>query len=77
MFTHRLIATSLIATLIVTAIGCDEDERLAEMAERHSARQAEQNRQMADLQKEVAEGTRQLVEADARTAHSLWCFRPS
>ena len=71
MFTHRLIATSLIAMLIVTVIGCDEDERLVQMAERHWARQAEQNRQMVDLQKEVAEGTRQLVEADARAREEM------
>ena len=57
--------------LIVTAIGCDEDERLVQMAERHLARQAEQNRQMVDLQKEVAEGTRQLVEADARAREEM------
>jgi hypothetical protein len=51
--------------------GCEEEERLAEMAERHLERQAEQNRQMADLHKEVAEGTRQLVEADARAREEM------
>ncbi|REK48392.1 MAG: hypothetical protein DWQ46_02355 [Planctomycetota bacterium] len=59
--------------LIVTAIGCDENEnqRLADMAERHLRNQAEQNRRMADLQKEVAEGARRLVEADAQARKEM------
>lgn len=59
--------------LILTAIGCDDDEnsRLAEMAERHLQRQAEQNRQMNELHREVAEGTRRLVEADAQTREEM------
>lgn len=53
--------------LLATACGCDErDQRLAEMAREAANRQAEQNRQMADLQKQVAEGSKRLVEADAQ-----------
>lgn len=66
MYNRKTIVLPIITMWIVAAIGCDEDTRLAEMAERHFERQAEQNRQMAELQHEVAEGTRQLVEADAK-----------
>lgn len=52
--------------LMMLATGCDRDERLARFAEQAAERQAEQNRRMADLQQEVAEGSRQLVEADAK-----------
>ena len=59
--------------LMLTASGCDEDKhkRLAEMAERHLERQAEQNRQVTKLQHEVMEGGRHLVEADAQARHEL------
>ncbi len=68
---HRPIVVLIVTTLMLTMAGCEEEERLAEMAERHLERQAEQNRQIADLQKEVAEGTRQLVEADARAREEM------
>ena len=71
MRTHTLMPIILI--LIVMMIGCDRDEnrRLAEMAERQLQRQAEQNRQNAELQQQVAEGSRQLVEADARAREGM------
>jgi len=47
--------------------GCQsESERVAEVAREAAQRQAEQNRQMAQLQGQVAEGSRQLIEADAK-----------
>jgi hypothetical protein len=56
-----------VLALLLASAGCSSsDERLAEFAERASERQAEQNRRMADLQQEVAQGSRQLVEADAK-----------
>jgi hypothetical protein len=59
-------------TAIMTMSGCEnENERLVEMAERHLEREAEQNRQMTELQADVAEGTRQLVEADAKAREEL------
>ncbi len=65
---HKKILAPTAAALMLMAIGCDEDKskRLAEMAERHLERQAEQNRQVTELQREVAEGSRRLVEADAK-----------
>ncbi|REJ92498.1 MAG: hypothetical protein DWQ35_12095 [Planctomycetota bacterium] len=73
MKTHKLLFIPVIAMLIATAMGCEEDQnkRLVEMAERHLKNQAEQSRRMADLQKEVAEGTRRLVEADAQSRKEM------
>ena len=73
MQTHKLIHMPIVAALMLTAIGCDEEEnkRLAEMAERHMERQAEQNRQVTELQREVAEGSRRLVEADAQARQEM------
>ncbi len=58
---------------VILVVGCSKppDERLVEMAREHTARQAEQNRQMVELQKEVAEGSRRLVEADAEARSEL------
>ena len=73
MQTHNLILTPIAVMLTLTAIGCNEEEnkRLAEMAERHLERQAEQNRQVTELQREVAEGSRRLVEADAKARQEM------
>jgi hypothetical protein len=59
--------------LMLTTTGCDENEnkRLADMAERNVERQAAQNRQMSELQSEVARGARTLVEADAKARAEL------
>jgi len=60
------IALAALAMMLV-ATGCNQDEnsRLAAMAEQQLARQAEANRRATELQHEVAEGSRKLVEADA------------
>ena len=73
MQTHKLLALLTVAMLMLTTIGCDEEEnkRLAEMAEKHLDRQAEQNRRMSGLQREVAEGSRQLVQADAKARQEM------
>ena len=64
----------LIMTAVLSMmIGCDKNEnaRLAQMADEHLQRQAEQNRQMSDLHLEVAEGSRRLVEADAKARQEM------
>ncbi len=64
----------LIMTAVLSMmIGCDKNEnaRLAQMADEHLQRQAEQNRQMTELHREVAEGSRQLVEADAKARQEM------
>ena len=73
MQTHKLTVAPIVVMLMLTAIGCDEEEnkRLAEMAERHRERQAEQSRQVTELQREVAEGSRRLVEADAQARQEM------
>ena len=73
MQTHKFTLNAVIVMLALTATGCDKNEnsRLAEMAERHSQRQAEQSQQMAEQQKEVAEGSRRLVEADAKAREEM------
>lgn len=64
-----LVAVNLV---VVLAIGCHSDDaRIAEMAERQADREAEHTRQMAQLQQQVAEGSRRLVEADADTRKEL------
>jgi hypothetical protein len=56
------------ALLISLIVGCgSNDEQLVKMANDHEGRQAEQNVRMADLQKQVAEGSKRLIEADAES----------
>jgi hypothetical protein len=73
MQTLKFLKSPIVAMLMLAAIGCDEDKntRLAEMAEKHLERQAEQNRRMSELQHEVAEGSRRLVEADAQARKEM------
>lgn len=59
---HRSAAMYAIVALVWTT-GCDE--RVVEVAREAADRQAAQNEQMGELQKEMAHGTRSLVEADA------------
>jgi hypothetical protein len=68
---RKLLALTLIGTLIALAAGCDEDRRVAAVAERAAERQAAQNEEMARVNREVAEGTRRLVEADAQARKEL------
>ena len=64
--TFRTLTIPILPAALLAA-GCSSgDERLARFAEAAAERLAEQNRRMADLQKEVAEGSRKLVEADAK-----------
>jgi hypothetical protein len=52
--------------------GCDSpDERLVAVSREASDRQAEQNRQIARQNEEIAETTRQLVDADAQARKEL------
>lgn len=73
MHTRRPAIKSVVMMLTLMAIGCREDEnaRLAEMAERNLERQAAQNQQFSELQREVAEGARQLVDADAKARQDI------
>jgi hypothetical protein len=68
---QRSVAIVMTGILALAASGCDKDKRLAEQAERNAARQAEQNVRMAEAQREVAEGSRRLVEADAEARKEM------
>ena len=58
--------------LLLAILGCNNsDDRLVELSREHAVRQAETQRQMIDLQKEVAEGSRQLVQSDAKAREEL------
>jgi len=50
-----MILRPLLTIVILTAIGCNknENQRLAEMSERHEQRQAEQNRQTAEIHRDI------------------------
>jgi hypothetical protein len=63
----------VVLTLILIA-GCEpppSDERLARMAQQSVEQQAQQNEEMARLNREVAEGTGRLVEADSQARQEL------
>ena len=70
---HTRLLMTITAMLMLAVTGCEEDEnaRLLEMADRHMKSQAEQNKQMTELQREVVKGSRQLVEADARSREEM------
>lgn len=65
--TKTLLLTMAILSNLVS--GCDD--RATEIAREAANRQAEQNQVMAELQEQVADGSRQLVEADARARHEM------
>ena len=70
MFQKRNVPISIgwIGLVILTS-GCDD--RATQIAREAANRQAQQNTAMADLNKEVASGTHQLVEADAQTRKEI------
>jgi hypothetical protein len=55
--------------LVILISGCDD--RATQIAREAANRQAQQNTAMADLNKEVAGGTHQLVEADAKARKEI------
>jgi hypothetical protein len=65
-----IVILALAASLLA---GCvkDEDDRLAEIAAEHARQQAAQNQEMARLNREIATGSRNLVEADAKSRDEL------
>jgi hypothetical protein len=52
-------------------IGCDEDERLARMAQEATERQAEQNKAMAEVSRDSVQASGRLVEAEAKARQEL------
>ena len=70
---EKLTLPIILTLILMTGISCssDENSRLAELATRQLERQSEQNQRMAELQQEVASGSRELVEADARSRQEM------
>lgn len=69
---NRIRWLACILVLVCPVAGCeDEDDRVAEVAREAAQRQAEQNKQMAQLQNQVAEGSRRLVEAEAQARSEI------
>lgn len=69
----RIIKISVVLALLTLATtGCEEEDKRSErIAERYAERQAQQSQQMAELQKEVAAGARELVQADAQAREEM------
>jgi hypothetical protein len=65
------ILTSILLTACSLLAGCDEDKRLAEMANKNAQRQAAQNEEMARLNREIAEGSKRLVAGNAESNSKL------
>ena len=70
----RMLAVVLVTALALAVTlsgGCDDDTRVAGTAERAAERQAELDKEMAQLNRQVAEGSKELVAADARSREAL------
>ena len=65
-----LLATAALLAVVVVS-GCEEDERLARLAQESAARQVRMAEETARLSRETAEATKHLVEADARARQEL------
>lgn len=69
---------TLMLIAIATMAGCQtESERLVEMASRHADEQSQLSRETIELQTQLAEGTRQLVEADSRARRDFIALEAS
>ena len=66
---HRIAILLVIA--LIAATGCSDSERVAEVATEAAQQQAKQNAEMAQLNREVAAGTKRLVAADAEARKDL------
>ena len=65
-----LLPTMILLTICLLA-GCPGDERVVEVAREAADRQAEQNRQIADQNHQIAQTAKNLVEADGQSRTEL------
>lgn len=74
-----LMQHSTLAVIAVTGMlaGCDTDQRYFELAQQSVARQAEQNKEIAQQSQRVAEASHELVQADARARADLLAAQQS
>ncbi len=61
----------LLAVAMIAVTGCSDGERVAKVATEAAQQQAKQNTEMAQLNREVAEGTKRLVAADAEARKEI------
>ena len=64
-------AMIVIAWIVISILISGCDERIANVAQQAADRQAQQNTMMGELNKEVASGTRSLIQADAATCREI------
>lgn len=56
---------------LIALVGCEEDEKLTEMARQTTAEQARQNQRAAQQTQQIAEASKSLVEADSASRKEL------
>ena len=62
------------AVLLIVALslaGCDEDERVAELAKEANRQQAQQNQEIAKVNREVAAASKRVVQASAEATDKV------
>ena len=64
-----MIPRLIVVAILLTTAGCRDDS--VEIAREAADRQAAQNAEMLRLNREVAQGTERLIEADAQSRHNL------
>lgn len=57
--------------LLLALVGCEEDEKMAELARQTTAEQARQNERAAQQTQQIAEASKHLVEADSDSRREL------
>jgi hypothetical protein len=62
---------AMIPLTILTLSGCDDDPRVVRVAREAADRQAQQNVEIAHQNREIAETTKRLVEADSQSRTEL------
>lgn len=69
---QRWAKLSLLQLVIAVQVGCDnDDKRLVEFAREADARQADQNREIAQQNHDLADATNKLIQADAEARKEL------
>jgi hypothetical protein len=71
MNASKYLTVTILALTLLPAIGCDESKEVARVAEESAKRQAEQTNKAFDLSKQVAEGSKHLVDSDAEARREL------
>ena len=67
----HMILSSAVGSAVSLLVGCGSDGRLADLAEQVTHDQAVQNQRMAESSQSIAQGSQQLVAADAQARGEL------